>query len=284
MPRCVPDGMFEIVCGVPDQGSGAYTVVQRVFAETFGVGLDRVLVRGDATNKAKKDPGSGGSRVTYIVGNCAYICAGLLAAEIEKRTGLVYERERFVNAHDGTSMSYDEGVAAATQGMPIHVVGEFDGTKHDADHPADYSFTGFAFDVKVDTETGQFHVRDALVVADVGKIINPVGHQGQIDGGFVYGIGSSTMEEMPIDESGKLTNLSLADYKIPSMKDIPPLRTILVQSPNAGGPYGAKMAGELTNSGVAPALVNAVANAAGVRLSEFPVTAERIYEALQHSA
>jgi CO/xanthine dehydrogenase Mo-binding subunit len=276
-----PDGMFEIVCGVPDQGSGAYTVVQRVFAETFGVGVDRILVHGDSTSKAKKDPGSGGSRVTYIVGNCAYICAGLLAGEIKKRTGLAFDGERFVNAADGTSMSYADGVAAATNGEPIHVVGEFDGTKHDAEHPADYSFTGFGFDVKVDTETGQFHVRDAVIVADVGKIINPVGHQGQIDGGFVYGIGSSTMEEMPIDESGKLTNLSLADYKIPTTKDIPPLRTILVQSSHATGPYGAKMAGELTNSGVAPALVNAISNAAGVRLTEFPITAERIFEALQ---
>jgi CO/xanthine dehydrogenase Mo-binding subunit len=89
------------------------------------------------------------------------------------------------------------------------------------------------------------------------------------------------MEEMPIDESGKLTSLSLADYKIPSMKDIPPMRTILVEAPSAGGPFGTKMAGELSNSGVAPALVNAVANAAGVRLSEFPVTAERIFAALR---
>ena len=89
---------------------------------------------------------------------------------------------------------------------------------------------------------------------------------------------------MPIDESGKLTSLSLADYKIPSMKDIPPLRTVLVEAPAAGGPYGAKMAGELSNSGVAPALMNAVSNAAGVRLHEFPITAERIFTALQHGA
>jgi CO/xanthine dehydrogenase Mo-binding subunit len=89
---------------------------------------------------------------------------------------------------------------------------------------------------------------------------------------------------MPIDESGKLTSLSLGDYKIPSMKDIPPMRTILVETRSAGGPYGSKMAGEMTNSGVAPAIVNAVANCAGVRLAEFPITAERIYAALARSA
>jgi CO/xanthine dehydrogenase Mo-binding subunit len=89
------------------------------------------------------------------------------------------------------------------------------------------------------------------------------------------------MEEMPIDESGKLVALSLGEYKIPTARDIPPLRTILVEAPSAGGPFGSKMAGELSNSGVAPALVNAVSAAAGVRLAEFPVTAERIYAALR---
>ena len=276
-----PDGIVEIMCGVPDQGSGTYTAVQRVFAASFGIGLDHVVVRGGSTGVAQKDPGSGGSRVTYIVGNAAQACATLLAAEIHRRTGLTLESGSFVDAHGARSLSYNEGIAEATMGQPIRVTGEFDGTRHDAEHPADYSFTAFGLAVALDRDTGAFEVRDAVVVADVGTIINPVGHQGQIDGGFVYGFGSSTMEEMPIDESGKPSSLSLADYKIPSMKDIPPLRTILVESPFAGGPYGAKMAGELSNSGVAPALVNAVANGVGVRLNEFPVTSERIFEALQ---
>jgi CO/xanthine dehydrogenase Mo-binding subunit len=279
-----PDGIVEIVCGVPDQGSGAYTVAQRVFAETFGIDVSRIVVHGGSTRAAKKDPGSGGSRVTFIVGNAARICAELLATEIKHRTGLVLESGRFADAEKKRSVSYADGVAEATRGAAITVVGEFDGTVHDAAHPADYSFSAFAFDVAVDRETGAFDVRDSLLVADVGRIINPVGHQGQIEGGFIYGFGSSTMEEMPMDESGKLTSLSLGDYKIPSMKDIPPMRTILVHAPSAGGPYGSKMAGELSNSGVAPALMNAVANAAGVRLNEFPVTSERIYAALRGAA
>jgi CO/xanthine dehydrogenase Mo-binding subunit len=277
-----PDGKIEIVCGVPDQGSGSFTVVQRVFASTFGVDLDRVVVRAGSTQEAKQDPGSGGSRVTFIVGNAAYLAAGLLAAEIKTRSGLTFEDGRFVDA-DGRRFSYDEGVAKATGGGAIHIVSAYDGTVHDADHPADYSFSAFGFDIEVDRETGAFELRDGVLVADVGRILNPVGHQGQLDGGWVYGFGSATMEEMPLDESGKLTSLSLGDYKIPSMKDLPPMRTILVHAPSAGGPFGSKMAGELSNSGVAPAIVNAVANAVGVRLSRFPVTAERIYDALQHA-
>jgi CO/xanthine dehydrogenase Mo-binding subunit len=278
-----PDGKIEIVCGVPDQGSGSFTVVQRVFASTFGVDLDRVVVRAGSTHEAKQDPGSGGSRVTYIVGNAAYLAAGLLAAEIKTRSGLAFEDGRFVDA-SGRSFSYDEGVAKATGGGAIHIVSAYDGTVHDAAHPADYSFSAFGFDVEVDRETGAFELRDGVLVADVGRILNPIGHQGQLDGGWICGLGGATMEEMPLDESGKLTSLSLGDYKIPSMKDLPPMRTILVHAPSAGGPFGSKMAGELSNSGVAPAIVNAVANAVGVRLSRFPVTAERIYDALQHGA
>jgi CO/xanthine dehydrogenase Mo-binding subunit len=275
------DGTIEIVCGVPDQGSGAYTVAQRVFAATFGVGVERVISHGGSTRDAKQDPGSGGSRVTYIVGNAASVAAGALAAEIKERTGLALEGERFVDPSTGRSLSYEEGVAAATGGAPIHVVGAYDGTQHDAAHPADYSFSAFGFDVEVDRDTGAFVLHDGVLVADVGRIINPIAHQGQLEGGFVYGLGSSTMEEMPIDENGKLTSLSLGEYKIPTMKDIPPMRTILVEAPSAGGPYGSKMAGELSNSGVGPAIINAVANATGVRLGEFPITAERIYAALQ---
>ncbi|HEY5350080.1 MAG TPA: molybdopterin cofactor-binding domain-containing protein, partial [Candidatus Lustribacter sp.] len=274
------DGTIEVVCGVPDQGSGAYTVAQRVFAATFGVELERVIARGGSTRDAQPDPGSGGSRVTYIVGNAAKAAAEALTAEIGQRTGLVLDGDRFVAAN-GRSMSYEDGITAATRGAPIHVVGAYDGTQHDAAHPADYSFSAFAFDVEVDRETGAFVLHDGVLVADVGRIINPIAHQGQLDGGFIYGLGSSTMEEMPIDENGKLTSLSLGEYKIPTMKDIPPMRTILVEAPSAGGPYGSKMAGELSNSGVGPAIVNAVANAAGVRITEFPVTAERIYAALR---
>jgi len=118
-------------------------------------------------------------------------------------------------------------------------------------------------------------------VADVGQIVNPLGHQGQLDGGFIAGFGLATMEEMPLGEDGQLLALSLGDYKLPCIKDIPPLRTIHVVAASGTGPYGAKMAGELGNCAVAPAIVNAVANASGARLREYPVTAERIHAALR---
>jgi putative selenate reductase molybdopterin-binding subunit len=245
------DGTIEVVSGVPDVGTGAYTVAQRVFAATLGVDLERVTVRGGSTGEAAPDPGSGGSRVTYLVGNAARVAAEALAAEIAR------------------------GAVA-----PIHVAGEWDGTRPENAHPMEYSFAAFGFDVEVDRATGTFVLHDAVLVADVGQIVNPLGHQGQLDGGFVAGIGLATMEELPLDEKGKVASPSLGEYKIPSIKDIPPLRTVFVTARSGVGPYGAKMAGELGNCAVAPAIVNAVAAATGVRLHEYPVTAERIYAAL----
>ena len=161
------------------------------------------------------------------------------------------------------------------------VSGTYDGT-HGADHAADFNFVGLCVDVDADQETGAFKIADVVLVADVGRIINPIGHQGQIDGGLIYGLGNAVMEEMPLDESGKVTTLSLGEYKLPTMMDIPPFRTVLVTAGMGEGPYGAKAAGELGNIGVPAAIANAVASALGVRLAEFPVTSERIYAELQH--
>ncbi len=111
-------------------------------------------------------------------------------------------------------------------------------------------------------------------------MINPLAHRGQIDGGFVFGLGNALMEELALDEDGKILNANLAEYKLPTIRDVPPLRVVAVDAPPGDGPSGAKMAGELSNTGVAPAIANAVYRAAGVRIFSLPLTAERIFTAL----
>jgi CO/xanthine dehydrogenase Mo-binding subunit len=88
------------------------------------------------------------------------------------------------------------------------------------------------------------------------------------------------LEEIPIDESGRPGAINLADYKLPSIADLPPLRTVLLEQTIAGGPFGAKMAGELSNASLAPAIANAIARATGARVQQMPITAERVYTAL----
>jgi CO/xanthine dehydrogenase Mo-binding subunit len=277
-----PSGAIDVVVGVPDQGSGSFTVVCRIIAGILGIPPERITVRRGNTNEANTDPGAGASRVTHIIGQASIVAANAIVAEVSARTGATYRDGCFSNA-SGADVPFEAIAAQACRGAAIDVVGAYDGSHEGSDHPADYSFSSFAFDVAVDRDTGAFKIRDTLFITDVGQIINPIAHQGQLDGGFMYGIGGALMEEMPIDESGKITTLSLGDYKLPTINDVPPFRTVLVPS-EGQGPYGAKMAGELSNSGVAPALMNAIYNAVGVRLDTFPITPERLFEALEAQA
>jgi xanthine dehydrogenase molybdenum-binding subunit len=145
-------------------------------------------------------------------------------------------------------------------------------------------FTAFATqaaEVSVDPETGAVKLLKFTTVHDVGRVLNELGHQGQINGGFVQGIGFGLMEELRI-EDGRSTTGSFGDYKIPTMRDIPPLQTVLLEpSPRGSGPYGVKGIGELPTVPVAAAIANAVEDAIGVRIRDLPITAEKVYRALQ---
>jgi nicotinate dehydrogenase medium molybdopterin subunit len=123
-------------------------------------------------------------------------------------------------------------------------------------------------------------VRKLNTIHDVATVLNPVGHQGQIDGGIVQGVGYALMEEMMM-EDGRVTNLNLGEYKIPNVKDISTLKTTLVRGDLGAAPFQSKEIGESAISQVAPAIANAVYDAVGVRIMDLPLTAERVFRALQ---
>ena len=114
----------------------------------------------------------------------------------------------------------------------------------------------------------------------VGTVLNPLTHQGQIEGGVIQGLGYALMEEISI-EDGRISTLSLGDYKIPTMADIPILETVLLESPSGPAPFDSKGIGESSNVPVAGAIANAVYDAAGVRIFDLPITAEKVLRALQ---
>jgi CO/xanthine dehydrogenase Mo-binding subunit len=145
------------------------------------------------------------------------------------------------------------------------------------------SFAAQVAEVAVDPETGQVRLLHFTTAHDVGQIINPIGHQGQIDGAIMQSLGYALMEELLV-EDGRVTNLSSGDYKLPTMRDAPPLMTVLVESASGVGPYQIKGIGESPLTPVAPALANAVADAVGVRIRELPITAEKVFRALGESA
>ena len=268
------DGRIEVITGVTEQGSGQHTMLQRVAAATLGVRLERISVRRANTADALPDAGTGGSWVTRITGRALAQAANALRVQLEERSGLTLRDDAFVDAA-GASVPFASVAAQLCASGDIETTGGYA-----PDGPDDFSFCAYAIDIDLDRETGAVRVIDALVVCDVAEIVNPIGHQGQIDGGFAAGIGGALMEEVTLDESGKVETQSLGEYKLPTISDMPPLRTVLVRARDAQGPFGTKMAGELSNSGVAPAIANAIYDAAGVRLDRFPLTAERVYDAL----
>ena len=151
-------------------------------------------------------------------------------------------------------VSWADAIGALVRGRDheLVVTGSYDGNVSHGE-PEWNDFVGYAATVTVDRETGAFTIDDVVMVADVGTIINPVAHRGQIDGGFVFALGSATTEEL-IVESGRIVNLSFADYKLPTMRDVPPFRVRLIEAATGPGPFGARAAGELNLSGVGPAI------------------------------
>jgi CO/xanthine dehydrogenase Mo-binding subunit len=189
------------------------------------------------------------------------------------------ENDRFVTGD--SSAPFDEVADRIAKGPPVEVQGAYDGN-HKPGEPGEFEFAGYVVQVGVDRDTGSVNVDEVLLVADVGTIINPVAHQGQLEGGLMFGIGAALIEELGVQD-GRITTPSLGDYKLPCALDTPPFRTVLLHDPSGPGPLGAKAAGELTNTSVAPAVANAVAAACGARVTQMPLTSERILQVLASS-
>ena len=286
-------GNIEVHTGTTEQGMGILTVLNRVVAVDLGVGLERVRAGRGGTDVVPFDPGVGASRTTHIVGGAALDATKQLRADMEatasalaKRPGSMTLREgTFVSADGTVRMEWDAvaaALAAARGSETVTYTGTFEGVPHHGE-PQHNNFNGYVVDVTVDRETGAYAINDVTFCVDSGTVINPVAHRGQIDGGFLMGLGHAMTEEL-IVEDGRISNLTFADYKLPCQMDMPPFHVTILESDQGPGPFGARAVGEVNTSAFGPALANAVHAAVGVRITQLPVTAERIYEALHASA
>jgi CO/xanthine dehydrogenase Mo-binding subunit len=149
-----------------------------------------------------------------------------------------------------------------------------DGTK------TGWRFGAQAVKLRLDRETGQIEVLQVVSVHDVGKAVNPPLVIGQVEGGVVMGLGYALTEELNLDD-GRIINAEFSDYGIPVAQQVPSIRTILLESPLAAGPFGAKGVGEIGLFGIAPAIGNALSNICGVRMTELPMRPERVLAALE---
>ena len=249
------DGTIEARTGVGDQGGGQHTLIQRIVAATLGVDPATVHVRRLSTD-GPQDPGIGGSRVTPVHGGAALAAANALKDKLGGRS--VADAARDLSA-DGLEVSATFDATAVDNGACAH-----------------------AIEVAVDTETGTVRVRRAVLAIDIGHVINPVALRGQLEGGFVYGLGQALTEDLAVSD-GRIRAANLGDYKLPTIADVPPLEVVHLSDAHGVGPYGARSAGELVNPGVPAAVANAVHDASGARVRTLPITAERVWRELRGS-
>lgn len=278
------DGMLAVLSPTVDQGTGAHTILRQLAAERMQLALERVRVVTGDTDTAPYDTGARASRVTYTAGQAAEkACEELLARLTDcaarmlecGSSDVVYANGRFsLRTDPGQSLSLAQ-VASRNPDHRIVTVEE------DFPYRDDVTYVcAQVAEVEVDPETGATRVERMVTAHDVGAVINPVTHQGQIDGGVVMGVGQALMEELVL-EDGRVANASLGDYKLPTVRDVPRLETVLVESGGGLAPHGAKAIGEFANNNPPAAIANAVADAVGVRLFEIPVTAEKVFRGLE---
>jgi putative selenate reductase molybdopterin-binding subunit len=265
--RLESKGRVSLVIGLPDTGTGAHLLLRQVVAEVLGLSIDEVEVELATTDTFETDSGVGGSRVTHTGGRAAYHAAEQLKEQIRTEA----TRLGMPEASLATLAQ-----AAAREGRTLEASYFYDAKAH----AAVTSFTAQVAEVAVDPATGQVTVTRFTTAHDVGTIINPIGHQGQIDGGLIQGLGFALMEELRTEE-GRISTLSLGDFKLPTIRDIPPLTTVLLEDQVGPGPFRAKAIGEGSISPVAAAIANAVADACGVRVMDLPITAEKVYFTLK---
>jgi CO/xanthine dehydrogenase Mo-binding subunit len=277
-------GGFSILSPSIDQGSGTHTILRQLVAEQMQVPIDQVRVTVGDTDSGPRDSGMRASRMTYVAGNaimqaCEKLREQLLdqaAKLLECRIDEVeFDQGRFALRQDpGQQVSLRRVAAQATEPLVVSVYEDYPYPEH-----ISYLCAQVA-EVEVDPDTGAVRVHRVVTAHDVGTIINPVMHQGQIDGATIMGMGQGIMEELVMD-GGKVTNNNLGDYKLPSIKDIPELKTVLVKTTGGVGPFDSKPIGEFANNAPPAAIANAVADAVGVRLFELPIKAESVYRALK---
>lgn len=280
------DGKVNILTGVPDVGPGYYTVSQQMVCETLGLPPEKVGVVFKDTDSLPFDPGTGGSKQTNTSGHAVNKSAhevrekliALAARELGCQPEEIHQQGGKLTAPNKKSTTTEKMIALAVKenGGPVFHLTNF----VPKDMPKVTGFAAQVAEVEVDPTTGSVNVLGLTSAHDTGTVLNHLTLTGQIEGGIVTGFGFATMEENPMID-GKIATLTLGESKLPCIADVPPLKTVLVESPTGPTPFGGKAIAENPNVPTAAAISNAIADACGVRLFELPLSAEKIYWELQ---
>jgi len=291
-------GGVTVLCGATDIGQGSDSILAYLTAEVLGLEPRDIHVQPADTTLTPVDLGSYSSRVTLMCGMAAIQAAGRLrdaifqavARKLEVSPASLVARERKIGVPD----DWDKAVPfarAAELGEALHGVLAFPGSyappkragkyKGGGVGPSPcYSYSACVVELTVDEETGAVDLEHVWIGHDVGRALNPLLVEGQVEGSVYMGIGEALMEEQ-IFRKNLHKHPSMLEYKSPTTLETPEIHTILVETDDPEGPFGAKEAGQGPLLPVIPAIANAIYHALGVRIDEVPITADKILKALE---
>ncbi len=295
-------GHVSLVTGSTEIGQGSETVLAQIVADVLGVKVEDITVLNSDTDVKPWDVGVHASRTTFIAGNAAHLAAlearrqiFETAAEMLKVSAedLTARAGHVIETRHGASVSLSKVARARhfREGGTV-ILGEgwydpptklVDKDTYKGNISATYGFGAQMAEVEVDTETGKVRVLRLVCANDVGRAINPMAVEGQIEGGAQMGLGYALTEEVIVTE-GRVLNPDFLDYRLFTAADMPEIEAIIVETDDPQGPFGAKGVGEMGGTPTAAAIANAIYDAVGVRLTTLPMTPERVLKALDEKA
>lgn len=296
------DGIMTLFTGVQDVGQGSSTVLAQIAADAVGVPFESVKVVAADSAVTPPDYGSVGSRVTYMQGNSVRLAGEQMrdlllatakemlnspAADLEIVDGYVCDRQ-LPDLHLEVALVARQNIGR--NGGRVETSATFESIDASVDRETGQGsvYPSFVYatqiaEVEVDTETGEVIILRVVAAHDAGTIINPMLLEGQIAGGIAQGIGMALTEEVKLRE-GRTLNPGLMDYTLPTTLDVPEIQYCHVQTSDDAGPYGAKCVGEPALVPTAPAILNAIYDATGIRIYDLPATPEKILRAIEAAA
>jgi len=288
--RVNEDGTVNVLSGCIDLGQGSSTVIAQIVAEEIGVDVGKVIFAESDTSTCPMDTGTYASRVTYVGGNAARLGAHDAREQLLRRAGEMLKSDPstleasqgkiYIKRKPENAVSIQEVVRFSQYGKdPAAILGR--GTFSPQGNAP--SFGAQFAEVEVDVETGKLTILRIVAAHDVGRAINPMAIEGQVEGAVQQGCGYATTEQF-IEDNGRILNDGFVDYKTFCAPDMPEVSTIIVESDEPTGPYGAKGVAEQVMAGIAPAIANAIYNALGVRIRELPLSPEKILKSMRRAS
>jgi len=293
------DGSAVIRCGVQDLGGGQAQILCQIVSEELGIPAEKIKIYIADTALTPLAGTTTATRMLYMSGNATLKTARVLKQRLLTRAeAMLGARAADLQIADGyivnrvdpdRRVTLKEAIdACATDGIELFYEGQFNApftevpTSEIIDGPtfADFTFGSHAVEVAVDIETGAVEVRRLIASYDVGRALNVLNVEGQLEGGAIYNLGYALTEDL-IVEKGYLKTPSFSEYLIATSADVPDVETIMIESGAGLGPYGAKGVGEPADNSIAPAILNAIYDAVGVRITTMPATPERVFWAMK---